>query len=311
MVRESDSRLVRATSRLSDSPTNRQVDLSLLFQSIVLGIVQGLTEFLPISSSAHLILVPWFLGWNNAVITSLPFDLALHLGTLVAVLAFFANDWVRLIRAGIMSIVERKIGNDPDRRLAWLIVIGSIPGGIVGVLAESKIEELFHAPNEPVSKTAVIAMAVIIALLGGLLFVAERVAKHIRGLNEINLKDALIIGAAQAAAVFPGVSRSGSTITAGLFLGLKRDDAARFSFLLGAPIILGAGLKSLFDVYKSNALASGDLVLYFAGFVAAAVTGFMAIRFMLGYLRRSSTDIFVYYRWGLAILILIIALVRG
>lgn len=290
------------------------MDFSLLFQAIVLGIVQGLTEFLPISSSAHLILVPWLLGWDNAVITSLPFDLALHLGTLLAVLAFFANDWVRLIRAGVASIVERKIGNDPDRRLAWLIIIGSVPGALVGALLESKVEEIFHAPNEPLARWAVIAMAVVIALLGLALYLAERAAKHVRDLNQVTLRDSILIGFAQALAIFPGVSRSGATITAGLFLGLKRDDAARFSFLLGAPIILGAGLKSVYDVYKesqSGALASGDLVLYAVGFVASAVTGFFAIKFLLQYLRRNSTDVFVYYRWLLAAVLIVITLIRG
>lgn len=289
------------------------MDPSLLLQSIILGIVQGLTEFLPISSSAHLILVPWLLGWNNPVLTSLPFDLALHLGTLLAVLAFFAKDWVRLIRAGIASILERKIGADPDRRLAWLIVLGSIPGAVVGVLAESRVEEIFHSPNAPLARWAVIAMAIVIALLGLVLFLAERAAKHVRDLNQVTIRDSLIIGAAQALAIFPGVSRSGATITAGLFLGLKRDDAARFSFLLSAPIILGAGLKSMYDVFKesqSGALASGDLLLYAVGFVASAVTGFLAIRLLLQYLRRSSTDIFVYYRWALAVFIIIIALLR-
>lgn len=290
------------------------MDLSLLFQTIVLGVVQGLTEFLPISSTAHLILVPWLLGWDNAVITSLPFDLALHLGTLLAVLAFFANDWVRLIRAALSSIVERKIGNDPDRRLAWFIVIGSIPGALIGALLENKVEEIFHAPNEPLSRTAVIAMAVVIALLGLVLFFAERAAKHVRDLNQVTLRDSILIGFAQMLAIFPGVSRSGATITAGLFLGLKRDDAARFSFLLGTPIILGAGLKSMYDAYQessSGALGSGDLVLYAVGFVASAVTGFFAIRFLLRYLSRNSTDIFVYYRWLLAAFLISIVLLRG
>lgn len=290
------------------------MDFSLFLQSIALGIIQGLTEFLPISSSAHLLIVPWLLNWNSVLLNSLTFDMALHLGTLVSVLVYFANDWVRLVRAGIQSIVERKIGDDPDRRLAWLIVIGSIPGGIVGVLAESKVEEVFHAPNQPLALWAVLAVAVILALLGLLLFLAERAAKHLRGMDQITLRDALIIGAAQAAAVFPGVSRSGSTLTAGLFLGLKRDDAARFSFLLGAPIIAGAGLKSIYNVIgetSSGALGNGGLVLYGVGFLAAAVTGFLAIRFLLTYLRRNSTDLFVYYRWALAALIIIVALLRG
>lgn len=290
------------------------MDFSLVVQAIVLGIVQGLTEFLPISSSAHLILVPWLLGWNNAVLTSLPFDLALHLGTLLAVLAFFASDWVRLIRAGIASILERRIGADPDRRLAWMIILGSIPGAVIGALAESKVEEIFHAPNAPLTQWAVIAMAAVIALLGLVLFFAERAANHVRDLQQATIRDALIIGAAQALAVFPGVSRSGATITAGLFLGLKRDDAARFSFLLGAPIIAGAGLKSMYDVYQesqSGALGSGDLVLYAVGFIASAITGVLAIKFLLQYLRRNSTDIFVYYRWVLAAFIVLVALLRG
>lgn len=290
------------------------MDLSLLFQSIVLGIVQGLTEFLPISSSAHLIIVPWLLGWDNAVITSLPFDVALHLGTLISVLAYFWQDWVRLVRAGAASIVERKIGSDPDRRLAWFIVIGCIPGALVGALAESKVEEIFHAPDTPLVAQTVIVLALIFAALGFFLFLAERVAKHLRGMEQLKLWDALIVGAAQALAVFPGVSRSGATITAGLFLGLKRDVAAKFSFLLGAPIIAGAGLKSMVDLYKesqSGALGSGDLILYLAGFVAAAVTGFLTIRFLLKYLRTNSNDIFVYYRWVMAAFLILIALVRG
>ena len=290
------------------------MDFSLVFQAIILGIIQGLTEFLPISSSAHLILVPWLLGWENAVITSLPFDVALHLGTLAAVIAYFWNEWLRLIRAGVQSIVERKIGNDNDRRLAWLIVIGSIPGAVVGALAESKVEEVFHAPDAPLAFQAVLAMALIIAALGFFLFLAERVAKHIRGMSELKLSDAILVGAAQALAIFPGVSRSGATITAGLFLGLKRDDAARFSFLLGAPIIAGAGVKSLYDVFQetqNGALGSGELFLYLVGFIAAAVSGFLTIRFLLKYLQRNSTDIFVYYRWALAAFMLLVALLRA
>ncbi|MBI4670423.1 MAG: undecaprenyl-diphosphate phosphatase [Chloroflexi bacterium] len=290
------------------------MDLSLIFQALVLGILQGLTEFLPISSSAHLVLVPWLFGWNNTVISSLPFDVALHIGTLISVLAYFANDWLRLVRAGISSIVERKIGKDPDRRLAWLIVIGSIPGAVVGALAESQVEETFHAPNAPVAQWAIIAIAVILALLGLILFIAERAAKHIRSIAELKFTDALLIGVAQALAIFPGVSRSGATITAGLLLNLKRDDAARFSFLLSAPIIAGAGLKGMYDVSKEIAagqLDSSGLLLYGIGFAAAAVTGFLAIRFLLRYLRRNSTDIFVYYRWTLAVIIIVVALLRG
>jgi undecaprenyl-diphosphatase len=285
-----------------------------IIQSIILGIVQGLTEFIPISSSAHLIIVPWLFGWNDPALTSLPFDVALHLGTLLAVLAYFAADWVRLIRAGVASIVERKIGADPDRRLAWLLVIGCIPGAIVGVLAESKIEQLFHAPGTPISRTAMIVMAIIIALLGAVLLAAERLARHTRKLDQLKLSDSIWIGLAQALAIFPGVSRSGSTITAGLALGLERPAAARYSFLLSAPIIAGAGLKSLYDVYKglgSGAVASSSLVLFPIGFVAAAISGYLVIRFLMRFLQTNSTAIFVYYRWALAVLIIVVALARG
>ncbi|HEX7593237.1 MAG TPA: undecaprenyl-diphosphatase UppP [Anaerolineae bacterium] len=286
----------------------------LILQAIILGIVQGLAEFIPISSSAHLIIVPWLFGWNDPVLDSLTFDVALHLGTLVALLWFFAADWVRLIRAGIASIVERKVGDDVDRRLAWFIILGTIPGGIAGVLGEKAITELFHKPNAPIAPMAMIVMAVIIALLGAILFVAERIARHVRGMNDLTLKDTILIGLAQAFAIFPGVSRSGSTITAGLFLGLQRQTAARFSFLLSAPIIAGAGAKSLFDLYrdlKTGQIAQGELILFPIGFIAAAISGYFCIKFLLRFLQKNSTDIFVYYRWALAVLVIAVAVLRG
>lgn len=213
----------------------------LILQAILLGLVQGLTEFIPISSSAHLVIVPWLFGWNDPALTSLTFDVSLHLGTLVAVLWYFWADWVRLIKAGFASIIERKIGGDPanagynrdeslprlqrgdvDRKLAWLLVIGTIPGGVAGVLFESQIEALFHQPGVPIQASAMIAMGVIIAILAGLLLLAELLARHERSMEQITLRDSVLIGLAQAFAIFPGVSRSGSTITAGLGLGLKR-----------------------------------------------------------------------------------------
>ncbi len=282
-----------------------------IFQALVLGIVQGFTEFIPISSSAHLIIVPWLFQWNEP---SLSFDIALHLGTLVALIVFFARDWGRLIRTGIASIVERKIGDDPQRRLAWLVLIACIPGGIAGVLFESKIEELFHQPNTPISPWAMIVMAVIIVLLGTILYIVERVAKHRRTLNHLTLKDSLIVGFSQALSIFPGISRSGSTITGGLSTGLRREDAARFSFLLAAPLIAGAGLLSIKDIYdkiQAGAMANSEILIFVLGFLAAAVSGYLCIKFLLRFLQRNSTDIFVYYRWSLAVIIVIVALVRG
>jgi undecaprenyl-diphosphatase len=282
-----------------------------LLQAVILGIVQGLTEFIPISSSAHLVIIPWLFRWPDP---GLSFDVALHLGTLVALLWFFWEDWVRLVRAGVASIIERKIGNDTDRRLAWFLVIGTIPGAIAGWLGESKIEELFHQPNTPHTLAAMASMAVIIALLGLALFIAERAARHLRGLDKLTLRDSLFVGISQALAIFPGVSRSGSTITAGLFLGLERETAARFSFLLSAPIILGAGLKSLLDVraeLASGAMAQSELLMFAVGFIVAALSGYLCIKFLLRFLQKHSTDVFVYYRWALALLILAVAFARG
>jgi undecaprenyl-diphosphatase len=285
-----------------------------ILQAIILGIVQGLTEFIPISSSGHLVILPWLFGWEDGALTSLTFDVALHLGTLVAVLAFFAADWARLIRAGVLSLAERKIGHDPDRKLAWFLIVGCIPGGIAGVLFESRIENLFHEPNAPHQAGAMIAMAVIIALLGALLFAADRFAQHLRQMKHITLRDALLIGLAQALAIFPGVSRSGATITAGLALGLERESAARFSFLLSAPIVAGAGVKSIWDIFKdvqAGALTSSDLLLFPVGFLAAAASGYLCIKYLLRFMQKNPTNVFVYYRWALAALIVVVALARG
>jgi undecaprenyl-diphosphatase len=243
----------------------------------------------------------------------LPFDVSLHLGTLAAVLIYFASDWVRLIRAWLLSVKERKIAGDPDRLQAWFVLIGTIPGGIAGVLAESKIEELFHQPGMPIQSLTILVMAAIIAATGSALLLADRLARHLRGMDQVTLKDTLLIGFAQALAIFPGVSRSGATISAGMALGLKRDAAARFSFLLSAPIIAGAGLKSLVEIVsglKSGAIPSGDLLLFPIGVVVAGISGYLCIRFLMNYLQKNSVSLFVYYRWGLAILITAVALLR-
>lgn len=285
-----------------------------ILETILLGILQGLTEFIPVSSSAHLIIVPWFFGWGDPAANSLAFDVALHLGTLVAVLWFFYADWLRLIRGGIASLRERKIGDHPDRRLAWLLVIGCVPGAIAGALAENQVEALFHRSDQPHQPAAMIGIAVMLAGAGVALLLADRLARHQRGLNSLGIKDALIIGCAQALALFPGVSRSGATITAGLALGLERPAAARFSFLLSAPIVAGAGLKSLWDVLQelqTGAMAPSDLIFFVVGFLAAAISGYLCIRFLLHYLQRNSTAIFAYYRWALAVVVVIVTLTRG
>jgi undecaprenyl-diphosphatase len=284
-----------------------------IFKAIVLGILQGATEFIPISSSAHLIILPWLFNWTEPALTSLSFDVALHLGTLLAVLVFFAGDLVGLVRAGWLSIKERKIGQDSQRRLAWFIIIGTVPGGVIGYFAEAKIETLFHTPGVPIHPQGMIAMALIIACLGAFLLLADRLARHTGDLEDLNLTQVLGIGFAQALAIFPGVSRSGSTITTGLALGLKREAAARFSFLLAIPIVAGVGLKSLLEVYhgfKGGAITQPDLLLFPVGFVAAAIAGYFCVRFLLNYLQKHSLKLFVYYRFALALLVLVVAMVR-
>jgi undecaprenyl-diphosphatase len=285
-----------------------------VMQAIILGIIQGLTEFIPISSSAHLVIVPWLFAWNYAALKSLSFDVSLHVGTLLALLVFFAPDWMRLARAFMKSVAERKIGNENDRRLAWYLVIGCVPGGIAGVLAESKIEKLFHEPNAPIHGFALIAMGVIIALFAVIMFTAEHFFKHRRDMGTLSLKDALIIGCAQALAIFPGVSRSGATITAGLAMGLERATAARFSFLLSTPIIAGAGMKSILEIYKefhAGTLARSDLALFPIGVTASVISGYFCIKFLLRFLQKYPTDIFVYYRWLLAVVVIAVAFIRG
>lgn len=175
------------------------------------------------------------------------------------------------------------------------------------------MEQLFHQPNAPNTPQAMIIIAVIIILLGIVLFAVERLARHLKGLNGISMKDAIVIGLSQSLAIFPGVSRSGSTITGGLASGLKREDAARFSFLLGAPMIAGAGLKSVYEIFSSliaRTMVQSELLLFGVGFIAAAISGFFCIKFLLRFLQKYSTDVFVYYRWLLAALIIVVVFVR-
>ena len=283
----------------------------LTLQAIFLGIVQGLTEFIPVSSSAHLVIFPWLFGWDNPTIGSLSFDVALHLGSLLAVIVFFASDWWKLIKAWFKSVAERKIGEDQDRRMAWYLLAACVPGGIAGVLLEGRINAAFH--ETPIPRGSMIAMAAAMALLGALLWLADSKGRHERPLGKLKLKDALLIGLAQAGAVIPGVSRSGSTITAGLALGLERDAAARFSFLLSAPLIAGAGLKSLVELaasVKAGAVPSADLSVFPVGFIAAALSGFLCIKFLMAFLKKHSTRVFAWYRFALAALVLAVALAR-
>lgn len=286
--------------------------MSEILRAIVLGAVQGLTEFLPISSSAHLIFVPWLFGWDPF---GLAFDVALHLGTLSAVLIYFRNDLLAMTRGVLGSWQQLLRGEMPDDymgRLGLFIVIGTIPGAIVGLLVEGAIDDYFH--SDPISRTALLLSAIALILMGILLGAADRWGKRSRGrdFGEIRLRDALLVGVAQSFALFPGVSRSGSTITAALFAGLSRPVAARFSFLLGVPIVLGAGMKSVLDLIQEGVPAD-ERGAFVAGVITAAIVGYLAIHTLIRYLQRHSTDIFVIYRVvvGTFIIGLLVAGFRG
>ncbi len=275
--------------------------MDIVFQAIVIGIVQGLTEFLPISSSAHLILIPELLNWNDPLLNTATFDVMLHAGTLVALLIYFWRDVLRLLGAFFASIRDRSLKDDHDRRLAWLLLISVIPAALLGALFESFFDTYFRAN----------LLYIPVLLIAGalLLYVAERIASHTRKIWEITWLDSLIIGIAQAFALFPGISRSGVTISAGLFLGMERPAAARFAFLMGIPVIAGATLWKLRDL-SGLALSSNEVLALVAGMAAAAISGVLAIRFLLRYLQNHNTDIFVAYRIAFAVVVAALLLMR-
>jgi undecaprenyl-diphosphatase len=257
------------------------------FQALLLGILQGLTEFLPISSSAHLILIPWFFQWNHPLLDSLPFDVALHAGTLLAVLWYFWKDWLGLIRGFFRILVKRKARDFPER-LIFYIILAIIPAGIVGILLEKTIESTFRNP-------ALITLPLI--FVSFLMIYAERRARLSLPLEGMTLKDAMVIGIAQAAALLPGVSRSGITITTGLFQGYRREAATRFSFLLSTPAIGGA---TLLQVRHLLSAGPEDWFLIAIGFISSALVGYLAIAFLMRYLRVHTLNLFVGYRLILA-----------
>jgi undecaprenyl-diphosphatase len=267
-----------------------------LIHAAILGVVQGLTEFLPISSSAHLILVPYLFGWHDPFIDSAAFDVMLHMGTLIALLAYFWRDLLRILGAWLGSIRDRRIGDDPDRRLAWLLVISVVPAAILGAALESFFDRTFR------DHVSLIAVFIVVGAV--LLWLGERIGSRSRGLDRMRVSDAATIGIAQALALFPGISRSGITIAAGLYLGLEREAAARFSFLMAVPVIAGAGL------WKARTLIGSDLGATQAnqlivGVVAATIFGFIAIAALLRFLRANPTTVFVIYRIILAAVVLV------
>lgn len=273
-----------------------------LVQVIVLAILQGITEFLPISSSAHLALTPWLFGWKDQ---GLEFDIALHFGTLFSVLIYFFRDWLRILANGFGLTHPAILGPDPslDRnpRLLWYIIAASVPAGIAGLLFKDKVESTLRSP---------FVMGTMLIVVGLVMWAAEKLAKHERTINEMSLKDCLFIGVAQAIALIPGTSRSGITMTAGLIRNLDRATAARFSFLLSTPIIAAAAFKGLFDIRKHGNLTPELMPSLGLGILVTAITGCFVIAVLLKFLRANSVIPFVIYRIAFGIFVIGLALAR-
>jgi undecaprenyl-diphosphatase len=265
-------------------------------QAIILGLTQGVTEFAPISSSGHLILVPWLFNWDivNDVALNKTFDVALHVGTLVGAVAYFRRDLWRYLVAWIHSIRARSISTT-DQRLAWALVIGTIPGAVLGAVFEGPIQEHLGEPW---------LIAVMLAVFGVVLWWVDARSPSDRGMDSIGVRTGLGLGLAQGLALQPGVSRSGITMTAARWIGIDRESAARFSFLLAIPIIAGAGLYKGVDLAQTGFQGYGPQ--FFWGFVSSAISGFVVIWALLGYLRRHTFKAFMYYRLGVAALVFIL-----
>ena len=268
-----------------------------LLQAIILGIVQGLTEFLPVSSSGHLLLGQYFLGLDQNRF-GLSFDVALHMGTLVAVVSYFWRDLIRMVRAFLRSFVYRNLKNDPDQRLAYLVIASAVPAALIGFLFEDFFEDTVRSPWVVVFN---------FILVGVLFIVGEAVGTRTRRASKLGFGEALSIGLAQAMALVPGVSRSGATITLGLLLGLRREEAAKFSFLMSVPIIAGAGNLKVAQVIAAG-MDTQQIVLFVVGFVTSAAIGYVTIRFLLNYLTNHSLRAFAYYRFGIAAVVIVLLL---
>ena len=271
-----------------------------LYQAIILALVQAFTEFLPVSSTAHLTLFPWLLGWQDP---GLAFDVALHAGTLVAVLLYFFKDWLTLTLCWLglkypASATAQEVGQ--NRKLFWYMVIGTIPGGLLGALFEKTIEERFRTPY-------VIAISLILVAL--VMWWADSKSRLTRPLEQSNIGDAVAIGTAQALALCPGVSRSGITITTGLFRGFTREAATRFSFLLSTPLIAGAVVSHLPKLMKLHKAGGLDLPLstLLISILVSGVVGYFVIAFLLRYLQTHTLKVFVFYRLLFGIIVLVLA----
>lgn len=252
-----------------------------IYQAIILGIVQGLTELLPISSSAHLFLIPWILKWNIPE----SFDVALHFGTLLAIGIFFFKDWISLIKGGYNQLIKKE--KSVEGKLFWYIVIATIPGGAIGFILDHFAEDILTKP---------IIIAIALMVMGIILYIVDKYAKSETDYENLNFKQTFLIGLSQALAFIPGVSRSGITMTTGRMLGVKREAAAKYSFMLSAPIVLGA------TIYKFK-----DFVFdipFLLGVIASFVVGIFVIKFLLEYLKKGSFKAFAIYRLILGLIVI-------
>jgi undecaprenyl-diphosphatase len=272
-----------------------------VFQSILLGIVQGITEFLPISSSGHLVIVPYLLNWNLTGDEAFVFDVLVQVATLAGVFAFFWRDFYRIISAMLHALRERRPFETGDARLGWYILLSTIPAGLVGIFVKDRIELAFASP---------VLAAVALLFTAGLLVIAERIGRQVRNLEEVSWKDGLVIGFFQILALLPGLSRSGATITGGMTRDLKRATAARFSFLMSVPILFAAGSVSVVDLLQLENLAN-VLPAFLPGFIAAGIVGYLSIGWLLRILTKYPLYIFSGYCLLISLITLLVFYLRG
>jgi undecaprenyl-diphosphatase len=261
-----------------------------LLEALIYGILQGLGEFLPISSTAHITLAPWFFGWRQP---GLSFDIALHMGTLVAVVAFFWKDWIKLIKAGLTDV------KSTEGKLFWFIALACVPGGVLGLIFEEQIETTFRDSK--------LLIGIMLLVMGIVIYVADKYSKSEIELKEIGLKQSFLIGVSQALAMIPGVSRSGITMATGRVMKIKRKDAARFTFLLSTPFILLGGVYKAKDIVNTQV----ETLPFIVAVATSAVVGVFSIKFLLDYLKRKGFGVFAVYRIILGIVVIATALVRG
>jgi undecaprenyl-diphosphatase len=272
-----------------------------ILQSIILGIIQGLTEFLPISSSAHLVITPYLFGWSIPPQEGFSFDVLVQLGTLLALILYFRQDLYHIIRAVIEGLIRRKPFAEQDARLGWLLVMATIPAILAGLFFKNPIERAFSSPR---------AASLFLIGTAALLVIAEWLGKRLRKLDSLNWLDALLVGIFQAISLLPGISRSGATISGGMIRNLERPAAARFSFLMAVPVMIGAGGLALLDLVKSPTF-SGQILTLLVGFAVATVVGYLSIRWLLAYLTKRPLYLFAGYCLLASLVVVAITFIRA